>query len=510
MFSYGFPKHWSTLRKLLWLKLLQGAAAVVETVTGTLPLTLANALSHAIVSLTRYGLCTQDGTPTPSAPVDIMTNNGALKFGWHDIITTSALSGYGTYVSPSGTAGNRAYKWFKDLPNGTYTFAVDGDYEIIVQWRDPADPSVLVPSSYENLSGWMTSGEVVLDKESGGYGIAVRRTSGTSSITPSNFDGTLHVQEQGIYTDGTPEVLTVRGINLCNPDYYQGDGWYVGANNTVTTSNANGTLVFPCKPNTTYSWWHTAGAGGCRAFELPTDTVTKGQEATWAVGNPAYADKNVIKQCTTSADAKLLCVLFGRDAIAGSRTIAEQLADFMVVEGEVAEATAYEPYVTPQTASVPMLLSVGDYADEGEIISGIKTGKVGVKVFDGTETIGTSNACFTIAISDRVLSKTALLCSHFPYSTKTSTQTDDMTVISFSSTNIGFRYDACATKADFAAWLATQYAAGTPVIVLYPLATETTEQTTAQHLNTVEGTNIVDSVANVGPVEAKVEYMKAA
>ena len=378
-FSGVIAMHeWSTLKKLIWIfaaKLKGGASAIIETITGNLPLTLANALSHAIESLTRYGLCTQASTPTPSVPVDIMTNNGALKFGWYDIITTSALSGYGTYITPSRTAGNRAYKWLKDLPNGTYTFAVDGDYEIIVQWRDPADPSILVPSSYENLSGWMTSGEVVLDKESGGYGIAVKRASGTSSITPSNFDGTLHVQEQGIYTDGTSETLT------------------------VTDEDSN-----------------------------------------------------------------------------------------------------------TQTASVPMLLSVGDYKDEAEIISGIKTGKVGVKVFDGTETICTSNACFTIAISDRVASKTALLCSHFPYSTKTSAQTDDMTVISFSSTSIGFRYDACADKTAFAAFLAAQYAAGTPVIVLYPLATETTEQTTAQHLNTYEGTTVVDSVANVSPLEAKVKY----
>lgn len=203
-------RNWSTLKKLIWLYAAKlNASSIIKTITGNLPLVLQNAIDHAIVSLTRYGLCTQDGTPTPDAPVDIMTNNGALKFGWQDIITTSALSGYGTYVSPSGTAGNRAYKWFKDLPNGTYTFAVDGDYELIVQWRDPADASVLVPSSYENLSGWITSGEVVLDKEGGGYGIAVRRTSGTSSITPSNFDGTLHVQEQGLYTEGTPEVLTV-------------------------------------------------------------------------------------------------------------------------------------------------------------------------------------------------------------------------------------------------------------------------------------------------------------
>ena len=102
---------------------------------------------------------------------------------------SGGLTGNGTYVSPTTTAGNRAYKWL-DVPNGAYQFSVDGDYEIIVQWRDPADPS-FAAQSYENLTGWITSGTVTLDKPSGGYGVTVRRTSGTS-ITPSNFDGTLY------------------------------------------------------------------------------------------------------------------------------------------------------------------------------------------------------------------------------------------------------------------------------------------------------------------------------
>ena len=49
------------------------------TVTGVSPIALANALAHSIKSLTQYGKCVQDGTPTPSAPVDIVCNNGALR-----------------------------------------------------------------------------------------------------------------------------------------------------------------------------------------------------------------------------------------------------------------------------------------------------------------------------------------------------------------------------------------------------------------------------------------------
>ena len=172
-------------------------------------------------------------------------------------------------------------------------------------------------------------------------------------------------------------------------------------------------------------------------------------------------------------------------------------------------ATTYQPYFDGGSAVAEMLLSVGDYTDEQEVISGAVTRKVGIKVLDGTENVGTSNATFTIAISDRVASKTPLICSHFQYSNKTSSQTEDLTVISFSSTNIGFRYDACANAAAFKTWLANQYAAGTPVIVVYQLAAETTESVAGQPLETTDGDNIAEiTQASMDGLELEVEYIK--
>lgn len=379
--------EWSTLEKLIWLRrrIGGGASWVWRTITGAAPLTLANAVHHAIKSLTQYGLCTQATTPTPDAPVDIMCNNGAIKFGWHDIITTSQLSGYGTYVSPSQTATTRAYRWFRDLPNGTYTFAVSGDYEIIVQWRDPADPADGLAQGYENLSGWITSGEVTLDKSTGGYGIAVKRSSGTSSITPANFDGVLHVAARGIYTDGTDEVLTV-------------------------------------------------SADGAEA-----QTVT----------------------------------------------------------------------------DIPMLLSVGDYEDEAEIISGIKTGKVRAYAIDGTEnwTMSSSvSGVFLLYPADMKPCNPPIegLSTHFK---GTSASTASMPDLSIKNTYgsggaavLCVRYNAKTSVADFKADAAAAFASGNPWIALYPLATETTEQGTAHALHTSAGTNVVDVTANVSPVELEVEY----
>lgn len=157
---------------------------------------------------------------------------------------------------------------------------------------------------------------------------------------------------------------------------------------------------------------------------------------------------------------------------------------------------------TGDTATAEMLLSVGNYQDVQSVLDGAVTRNVGVRVLDGTETIGTSNSTYTISITGKVNTKTTLLCSHFTYSKKTSSQTDDLTIISFASNNIGFRYDACATKEAFGLWLKGEYDAGHPVIVVYPLATPTTETVTGQPLTIQAGTNIVEitqaSINNLG------------
>lgn len=64
-----------------WLALWAESGGGTETtVTGVAPITLSSAISHAILSLTQTGKCTQASTPTPDAPVDIYCNNGAIKY----------------------------------------------------------------------------------------------------------------------------------------------------------------------------------------------------------------------------------------------------------------------------------------------------------------------------------------------------------------------------------------------------------------------------------------------
>ena len=110
-----------------------------------------------------------------------------------------------------------------------------------------------------------------------------------------------------------------------------------------------------------------------------------------------------------------------------------------------ADSTDYKPYVAPQTASVPTLLSVGDVKDEVELIAGTYTHRCAACEYDGTQDVG-----------DTYLSTTG-------------------------GKDIG-------------------------AIIVYLLATPYTEHITGQNLVTNEGTNIVDVTAEVNPVELKVKF----
>ena len=118
-----------TMNKALMLrKILAGGKAIDQTVSGNAPLVLPNAVAHAILSLKQYGLCTQDGTPTPDAPIDIMCNNGALMVSPNLANMVEANVVVGKYINNSGVeTGDTANFYYETYipvtPGGTYTMA---------------------------------------------------------------------------------------------------------------------------------------------------------------------------------------------------------------------------------------------------------------------------------------------------------------------------------------------------------------------------------------------------
>jgi hypothetical protein len=63
------------------------------------------------------------------------------------------------------------------------------------------------------------------------------------------------------------------------------------------------------------------------------------------------------------------------------------------------------------------------------------------------------------------------------------------------SDNMYFKTEYSSTT-EWAQWLANQYAAGTPVIIVYPLATATTESVTSQTLDPAESYTLTAETSN--------------
>lgn len=146
-------------------------------------------------------------------------------------------------------------------------------------------------------------------------------------------------------------------------------------------------------------------------------------------------------------------------------------------------ATPYEPY-SGQTVPVPTLASLygdGTVCDEYDVVSGVETRRRKRVVFDGTENWGLSrtesgNNRYFIRVPDAVAYNllSQIVCSHWP-SIGPGQTWQDKTGITLSLGNADkniWIYDPRFAQADlptFKAWLAAQYAAGTPVTVVYQL-----------------------------------------
>lgn len=169
-----------------------------------------------------------------------------------------------------------------------------------------------------------------------------------------------------------------------------------------------------------------------------------------------------------------------------------------------------------QTASVENLLEVGDFKDTQNIISGEVARKVGVRVLDGTEewttdTYGGNRRFVTRNFAKEQLS--TVLSTHYSSTIEDGARTSPNNAYVAASGALAI-YRASTqsidTVEDWKAYLAQQYANGTPVIVVYPLAEATTEQVTAQQLTARDTATITAQSEYISGIELEVEYWQKA
>ena len=149
------------------------------------------------------------------------------------------------------------------------------------------------------------------------------------------------------------------------------------------------------------------------------------------------------------------------------------------------------------TATVVDLYGVGNYKDSHEILTGNINQNVGIYAVTGAEVwtlAGTTGADGSKRIWMDFSTKDANvgLSNMFTIAPLASRDEEGMNNRFFmSGTTLHLRSDKFTSLADAKTWLANQYSAGTPVLVVYALKTPITSTTTAQTLNTSEGENTI-------------------
>lgn len=477
-------------------------------------LTIPDAKANSIASLRVTGGTTLSGTPTPTAPATIIANRGALSYGPQNanlLEVKDANIVVGSYINNNGevtaSAPNMYFQRFIAVKPGTaYTLSTSKHI------------------NYANFMEYDSNGAFLkrtLYGSTGAYvGTAVTHTMGADTafvIVGSNIDSAAFptVTKENVksrnwmFNEGTtalPYQAYKAGVSYAGQDrmLLMGKNLSFGkleAKGYASTGGTSNSATFcgnlyriPVGPGQTYtvSWGNLPdGLSGVFVNTWKQDGSWNMRQAiaAGATGTLTYKIPDGVGQVNFTLYKT------------GGITIGEDT--WMQVEAG-SSATDYEPAVEPQAATAITLLGVGNYASTQNLITGKYWLSAAVAVLDGTESISQSGSSFTIAISAKLRSKTELLCSHFAYTSATSSTMANLTVMSYASQNIGIRYDACADVESFRQFLQREYAKGTPVTVVFPTNSVTAGDDAPQPLANPAGTVTLIRSAAVPGLENEV------
>lgn len=433
-----------------------GGGGIPTLISGIPPLTLSDALAKALESLVQYGKVEQNETPTPAAPVNIACNNGTLI--WKD---RELPVGY-TRIERITFGGNTYYETNEKLYGSDVVTMTISDFV----------------SSGQNLFGCY---------------------SGTSDDV---YNFSLYV-----YGTSTGQAYWRYGKTLYRPTVG-------GTTQRTITFGAGGTNGF--KTDVSYDEVEFETTDTARIGALPNSSSPKFNGDI--IGNVTVGNRLRYIPCIRESDGAIgyyelmnRCFLEpqGSAPVAGAADITHMALE---VVGTPEEISLSASGATTQTASAVSLFGTDDYQDTQDIITGEVVRNAGIEVFDGTEDWKASDGnagLYYINFAEKKIEKTALVCTHFEYTTVASAQTTHgQFMCGAASRNTYFRNTDCDTVEDWKAWLAAQYAASTPVIMIYPLAESTTEAATPQSLSTVEGDNTLTVTAEVDDISLDVTYVK--
>ena len=490
---------------------------------GPSPLLLPDAIANSLSYVKAFGGTEQNGTPTPDAPVDIVSNNGVLKYSKNLLDMSAENIVLGKYINNSGVAtdsGPNFYnsKYIPVVAGGVYTWSTSSSINFFSVMEYDSNYVFKKRTLFSNAG---TSGSITLRSDTAfvligsnmdSTDVTLDRIAAVDWQFEKGSSATAYkpYSPTGIYTDGTVETINAHGKNLFDIDTIgieQGAISSTSGGNTNSSTRVRTTHSINCKPNTTYTLsavidGYTSGnSRGLYIFEyddtdfLDSDGWINAQSYTF----------------TTSANTTRLRFVFAKSGSASNPTVPEDISNVQLELGST--ATEYAPYYDGGTATAEMLLKVGDYQDVQSIIDGVVTRNVGIKVLDGTEPWIASGtylgSCYTNIIGQTPSGQ--VICSHFQNTSGLGNYSRGKCYKESTSFNLWYGDNRTTAVADLKQFLADQYAAGTPVIVIYPLATPTTESVAGQTLQVEDGDNTLEiTQASLSGLELEAEYTKVA
>lgn len=425
--------------------------------------------SKVLPSVAAYGKCTQSDGPAPDTPKDIVCNNGTLKAFYGNKYTTvgaqtgkilqkasHAIQSNANYTVSApiflkageyrvsyttDAAGSRPFIICEALPNGNPVPAEDGEV-----WFK-GTPSVGVNTDTFTVDHDMN----VL--------ISCRITFTDIFVGPVSAI---------TYADGTPEVI-MASDSIEDDDITDKFGLNSSTGGTV---NNNSRCYFSkfvqLNEGDTLTVWSLAQNIGGYLFQYSQPAALTSNFYS-SLSMSAYEEYNggYIRQGVATRSCYATFQFTSDWATAKSNNVVFTVSTF-------------------QTASVSDLFAVGSYEDTQNVMTGTITRNIGVKVFDGTESYSSMAYGYaTDELSDFPNENFIPLCTHFAGKDTASAATGTVRLY-FTSGGVPRTYffvdqtvDDFSTVDKFKAWLAAQYAAGTPVMIVYPLATPQTEQVTS-------------------------------
>ena len=342
------------------------------------------------------------------------------------------------------------------------------------------------------------------------------RTNSEATITGGTVTDTIET-----YVYGTTETVQVHSTNVFNKNatdaLMQGFPAADGKWNDSTNFRSTCCILSENKTYTITRVTTNPSSAAMRVIaydKVPTNAY---------YGTPLFIGQNTDKTATITVPVGKPYIVTYVKHSGDSITDQTLLDGFHVELGDT--ALDYQDYWVGDSATATNLLGVLNksgqniYAqDVQNVTTGAVTRNVGVKVFDGTETWtkasnydADGHNVFYIALTDRKVNDTniGMVCSHYKFKGTVSystLKTGEMAILQSASSTY-FDGGSATTVTAWTNFVKEQFANGTPITLVYPLATATTESVTAQSLDIQAGTNVIEiTQASIDGLELEVKY----